>query len=274
MIRILLFVFIIAGSAYAQGKGAWVTGKSSAYGTDLKKMQNDAVKRARADALNQAGIVVSASSYRVQTETNKEMNDYYSQFTEATSRGIITQERNVRISDPKRITSKSAKDDAMFQVEAELEAYVIIPEGAADPGFSVQVTTKRTSYRENEPVLLEITPSKQGYLTIFQVKNDTIQIVFPNALSRDNLLSAKQKFIFPKGFELLLTVDGDEKSTNEEFIAVVTKEEIPIAAIGEAIIVNDEMILPKLTLTDLSSWLSKIPLNQRTMDHKVLTAVK
>lgn len=270
----LFFLLIIVALLSAQEKGTWVKGKASVFGSDFKKMQIDAVKRARADALNQAGIVVSASSYRVQSETNKEMNDYYSQFTEATSRGIITQERNIKISDPKRLTKTSAQDEILFQIDAEVEAFVVIPEGTTDPGLSVSLNTKRITFRESEPVELEITPSKDGFITIFHVKNDTIQIPFPNGLSKNNKVQAKKKFVFPSEYELYLTVDGDEKTSNEEFIVVLTKESIPIMENNEVKIIGGELILPKLTLTELSRWLSKIPLNQRAVDHKVLAVVK
>ena len=249
-------------------------GKASAYGTDFGKMQTEAVKRARADALNQAGIVVSASSFRVLSEDNKSLNDYYSQFTEATSRGIITDEKNIKISDPVRVTKSAGKNERLFQINASLEAYIVIPEGSADPGFSVQVRTDRITYRESEPVQLAITSSKDGYATIFHVKNDTIQIPFPNGLSKDNTVTARKKILFPSEYELYLTVEGAEKSSVEEFIVVVTKEDIPVVEVGDAKIVGDQLILPKLSLTELSQWLAKIPLNQRTMDHKVLTVVK
>ncbi|MBI2429417.1 MAG: DUF4384 domain-containing protein [Ignavibacteriales bacterium] len=256
MIRALLSICLIAASLSAQEQGRWVKGKASSFGTDLKRMQAEAVKRARADALNQAGIIVSASSFRVQTESNTKMNDYYSQFTEATSRGIITQERNVKISDPVRITKASSKEEMQYQLDAELEA------------------SKRTTYREADPVELEITSTKEGYVTIFHVKNDTIQIAFPNGLSRNNKVQAKKKFVFPRDYELYLTVDDNEKTSNEEFIVVVTSVEIPAADVGDAKIVGDELVLPKLSLTEMSQWLFTIPLHQRAVDHVVLTVVK
>lgn len=274
MIRVLVSICLIAASLIAQEQGRWVRGKASSFGTDLKRMQAEAVKRARADALNQAGIVVSASSFRVQTESNMQMNDYFSQFIEATSRGIITQERNIEISDPVRLTKASSKNEMQYQIDAQLEAFIVIPEGTADPGFTVKVKSTRTTFRESEPVELEITSSKDGFLTIFHVKNDTIQMAFPNALSRNNKIQAKKKFIFPRDYELYLTVEGDEKTSNEEFIVVVTKEEIAFAEIGDAKIVGDELMLPKLSLINLSQWLFSIPLQQRTIDHVVLSAVK
>lgn len=270
----LTFLFFLSIPLGAQEGGRWVKGKASAFGSDFGKMQSEAVKRARADALNQAGIVVSASSFRVQSEDNKSLNDYYSQFTEATSRGIITDEKNIKISDPVRVTKSADKGERLFQIDASLDAFVVVPEGNTDPGFTVQVRTDRTTYRESEPVSLAITSSKNGYITIFHVKNDTIQIPFPNGLSKDNRVSAGKKFIFPSDYELYLTVEGAEKTSVEEFIVVATKEDIPIVDIGDAKIVGDQLILPKLSLTELSRWLSKIPLDIRTMDHVVLTVVK
>ena len=270
----LAFILFLSLPLCAQEGGRWVKGKASAFGTDFGKMQSEAVKRARADALNQAGIVVSASSFRVQSEDNKSLNDYYSQFTEATSRGIITDERNIKISDPVRVTKSAGKDERLFQIDATIEAYIVVPDGISDPGFSVQVRTDRTTYRESEPVLLAITSSKNGYVTVFHVKNDTIQIPFPNGLSKDNKVSARKKFLFPSDYELYLTVEGAEKSSIEEFIVVVTKEDIPVVEVGDAKIVGDQLILPKLSLTELSRWLSKIPLDIRTMDHVILTVVK
>lgn len=237
-------------------------------------MQIDAVKRARADALNQAGIVVSASSYRVQTETNKEMNDYYSQFTEASSRGIITQERNIKLSDPVRVSEKSLKSDVVFQMDAELEAFVVIPEGQTDPGFTVTISTPKKTVRETDPVQLKFTSTRDGYLTLLHVKNDTIEVAFPNGLSKNNRVVAAKPLIFPKEYELYLTVDAGEQSSNEEFIAVVTNEDQPLAPVGEPRIVHDELQMTKLTLEELSQWLFKLPLNQRAISHLVMTVIK
>ena len=277
IVPIILF-FIVSllplHNGHAEEKGQWVKGKSSVFGSDFKKMRIEAVKRARADALNQAGIIVSASSFRLQTETNKEMNDYYSQFTEASSLGIITQERNVKISDPVRVSRATSNDEAVFQVDAELEAMVAIPEGNADPGFTVTLTSKKKTVRETEPVQLEITSSRAGYLTLLHVKNDTIQVAFPNGLSRNNTVESKKPIRFPKEYELYLTVDGDEQTSAEEFIAIITREDVPLITVSDAKIVGDELVLPKLSLTDLSQWLLKLPLNQRAIAHIVLSVVK
>jgi len=274
MSRFIVIVFFLASSLFAQEQGKWAKGKSSVFGSDFKKMQGEAVKRARADALNQAGIVVAASSFRVQTETNKSLNDYYSQFTEASSRGIIIQERNVKISDPVRISRTSSKDEAVFQVDAELEALVVIPEGNADAGFSVAITSSKKTVRESDAVQLKITSSRDGFLTLLHVKNDTIQAAFPNGLSKKNTVEAKKPLLFPTEYELYLTVDEGEQTSDEEFIAIVTKEDVPLVAVGEAKIVGDELVLPKLTLADLSQWLFKLPLNQRTVAHLVMRVVK
>lgn len=274
MIRSLLLSLVLLLNLPAQEKGSWVTGKATAYGTDIARMQTDAVKRARADALNQAGIVVSASSYRLQSESNKAMNDYYSQFTEATSRGIITSERNISISDPVRLTGSTKGTDKVFQVTAELEAYVVIPEGTTDPAYTVSVKTSRTSYRESEPVLLEITATKDSYITIINVKNDSIQVPLPNVLLKENAVKAKKPFLFPNGFELYLTVDAGEESNTEEFIIVATKEPVPVMKRENGAIIGGELVLPKLTMTELSQWLASIPLNQRCTAHTVLTVVK
>ncbi|NUN70808.1 MAG: DUF4384 domain-containing protein [Bacteroidetes bacterium] len=273
-VRAFLLTFLFVLTAAAQEKGSWVTGKATAYGTDIAKMQADAVKRARADALNQAGIVVSASSFRVQSESNTAMNDYYSQFTEATSRGIITQERNIAVSDPVRVTGSSKGTDKVFQVTAELEAYVVIPEGTTDPAYTVTVKTSRTSYRESEPVLLEITASKDSYITIVNVKNDSIQVPLPNVLLKENAAKAKKSFLFPNGFELYLTVDEGEKSGTEEFIIIATREPVPVMQRENGAIIGGELVLPKLTMTELSQWLASIPLHQRCIAHTVLTVVK
>lgn len=274
MHRFLIVLCAISLLLPAQEKGQWVKGKATVYGTDFKKMQIEAVKRARADALNQAGIVVSASSYRVQTETNKAMNDYYSQFTEASSRGIITQERNIKLSDPVRVSEKSLKSEVVFQMDAELDAYVVIPKGEVDPGFTLTMNTPKKTVRESDPVQLAFTSSENGYLTLLHVKNDTIEVAFPNALSKSNSIVANKPLVFPKDYELFLTVDKGEQTSNEEFIAVVTKENQPLAPTGDVRIVGDELQMTKLSLDELSQWLFRLPLNQRAITHLVMTVVK
>ena len=269
-IKIFFALLFLAAILVSQDNGKWHTGKGSAVHSDANAAKENAIKRARADALAQAGINIQSGSFRLQAENGNELNDFFSQMTEASSRGIILKEEPPKVGKPELISDK----DYIFQVEAEIKAYVVIPKGEADPGFSVEMTANKKVLQEHENIKLSITSTKDGYLTILHVQKDTITVAFPNAVSKKNKITAKKKFVFPTEYDISMELEKNDKRVVEEFIAIVSKEDLPLAEIGESVIVNNELVVPKRSLNELSQWLFKVPVNQRAIAHVIVEIVK
>ncbi|MBM4167307.1 MAG: DUF4384 domain-containing protein [Ignavibacteria bacterium] len=269
-ILVILFIQIL----YSQNEKApqWIFGKGNAEGTDTKQIRRDAVNDARANALKQAGIDIRASDVLIKTETNQQLTDFYSKFAETSSKGIILEERNVKVGKAEPLTENSD----VYKIEVILEALVATQFGERDAGFDVTLDANRESYQENESVQLTITSTREGYLTLFYVHNDSLNVLFPNAIDKKNFLKANDTLRFPhsNSYQLTLETEAGKKSSFEEFIAVVTKGDIPVHNLSEMKIEQGNLQTKETMLTNYAKWLYEIPLDQRGSATKVLQVFK
>ena len=158
-VRGCIFVFLILPSSFilfAQ-EPQWRNGKGSAEGTDTKQIRVDAINDARANAMKQAGIDIRANDVLVKTEANQQLTDFYSKFAETSTKGIILEERNLKVGEAKRVSENSD----VYKIEVELEALVAPQNGEPDAGFEVTISTKKEVYIEEEPVEFTITSSRK-----------------------------------------------------------------------------------------------------------------
>jgi len=271
---VLLFSVLTTMSCLAQAPSfpQWVKGYGSAVGTDMAVTRTVAINRAEADALRQAGIELRATEFRRKTESGDEVTDFYSQFAESSTRGLILEERNVFVHRP--VSIGDGLDE--YRIDVELEANIVVQNGEPDPGFHVQLESDRESYDENEPVHLMITSSRSGYLVLFHIANDSLALLLPNAVTRQNYIRADTTFIFPpnENYSLAMWVNPGRKASDETFVAVVTLENIPFAKPDRMMITGRQLDLRQDLRTSYAKWLHKIPADRRTSDWKVLQVTK
>jgi len=279
---VLLFVVQVllhsTAVVFAQNDSSatWITGKGSAAGTDIDAMRTHAINHARAEALKQAGVVIRADDIQMKTESGKLLVDFYSQFAETQMRGLIVEERNVNVSDPIRTSPPSENSNVQYRIDATLEALIVIPPGEPEAGFEVTMHSDRTSYREDEPIKLTVASTRDGYVSIFNVYNDSLSVIFPNALDSKNTIKANMNLTIPTNdsYSLMMEPPHGKQRSAEEFIAVVTKENIPFHNIDEVSIAGDRLKMKESLLTVFAKWLYKIPLNERCSDSIVLEVAK
>ncbi len=276
---IALLVVALAGTLMAEGK--WYRGKGAAVGSDFRRMRHEAVQQARADALRQAGITMKASTVRVQSEKTKsrgkgESVDFFSQFAESASQGIILDERAVQIGDPKRVSPLSEQTNVLYQIDASLEALVAVPEGKSDRTFAVSLKSDKAVYEEEEPVRLTVESTHDGWLTIFNIRADSLFVLLPNALSKGNRIEARIPFRFPPPnvYDFTLFPEPDEEESSEEFIAVVSRDSLPIVDVSRLSLQHGELELAPLTLLEYSNWLFNVPLDRRSSSGFILRVAK
>ncbi len=279
LFRVFLLLLVIAGLLSADGK--WYRGKGAAIGSDFRRMRYEAVQQARADALRQAGITMKASTMRVQSEKTKskgkgESVDFFSQFAESASQGIILDERNVQIGDPKRVSPLSEQTNVVYQIDASLEALVAVPEGKRDMTFDVSLKSNKLVYEEDEPVLLTIESTHPGWLTIFNIRSDSLFVLLPNALTKGNRIAANTPFRFPPPniYDFTLFPEPDEEESSEEFIAVVSRDSLPVVDVSRLSLRHGELELAPLTLMEYANWLFTVPLDRRTSSGLILRVAK
>jgi hypothetical protein len=274
----LIFFLLIITNIYSasESKPQWLKGTGSASGTDFEAMRLQALNSARRDALSKAGIVLRSLSLLKEESQNNNTSDFYTQFTESSTRGLILEERNLVIGDPIRISPPKDKINIVYKIEVQLETLIALQNTTPDPTFTVTLRANKETYRENEPVSLTIKTPKNGYLTLFHVQDDSLSVLFPNALSKTNSIFSNKSFVFPdnEAYSLELSVVNGHEYSMETFIAVITKNDISFPGFGEQKIEKGYIKTNQDLLTTYTNWLYKIPVDQRCSDIVVLKVKK
>jgi Domain of unknown function (DUF4384) len=265
------FLFIVLVSNILWGQ-QWYRGQASVVGSETESigaLRQRALQEARIKILQQAGINIQATEIRLKEESKVQVVDIYGSFAQSTARGIIIDERNLTFSSQFVTVDKLS----LPQITASLEALVEIPQGDPDRTFEVSLTSDKSTYYEGEELQLTVQSSKEGYLSIFQIKNDTCFILYPHPLvsiTDDNKIVANAKNLIPpkdKPYSFELNLEGGNGEHAVEFlVAVVTKEEIPIG--GRF---NKKEFF---SLKDFNNWLVNIAVDQRSSANIVIQIVK
>lgn len=224
---------------------------------------------ARANALEQAGIVVNSSTLSLKSEGNSQLIDFFSEFAESNARGLILDEKDVHFDRPDPLDSTYT----IYRETAHLEALVAAPQGQPDPAFQVTLSSLRDTYNEYEPVTLNITPTEPGYLTILDIHCDSINVLFPNVIDKNIYISANTDFVFPPGkaYSMELETQKGESSSFDIIIAVVTKDSVPFPNISSTELHGSRLVIAEKSLTTYAKWLYTMPMDRRSADSKAIT---
>ena len=246
----------------------WVSGRGSMQGTDIDEMRKQALNRARSDALKKAGVVMKATDVLLKSESNQTLTDFFTQFAESYSLGYILDERGVKISHPIPTSDSSNDLNTVYRIEAQLEALIAIQHGEPDPGFEVRLTTNREAYEEDEPVNLTINTTRDGFLTLFSIENDSLTLLFPNSLNPNNNIKANKSFNFPPGdlFSLRLKPVAGRTKSEITFVAIISRDEVPFTQADDTRFEGNRLKLQQALLKNYAKWLYKIPADRRCSD--------
>lgn len=277
-IRNLIFIILICIVAFAQPKNEiqprWVKATGVGFSKDVAKATEDALNKARANALKELGITIKAGEYRQKTEDNESLMDFYTSFAESSTRGLILEEKVISKSKPEPVQLEGS-DEYLMKVQIEIEALVAPQVIDPDPTYKVEIFTDRIVYNEREPVQFRIYASKDGYLTLFNIKNDTLNVLFPNPMLKDNFVKGGDTLYIPpkkSKVRIRLITNPGQTRTDEMFIAILTKEKIDFNE-GN-IIKNNKVPFKQAQLSAYAKWLYQISPDRRTSDMKILSVVK
>ncbi len=278
---LLIFGLVVLGiffQLFAQQKSStqWISGRAVEVGTDMDAMRDKAKKNALNNAAQQAGISIEEATFWSVTETDKQIIDSFTKIAEAKTKGEVIDLRNVKVIGPTAIADTLDAFQTKYKIEVQLEALVFTPHGEPDKKFKVELTTNRKTYKEYEPVILTITSTKDGFLTLFHIYYDTVSVLFPNAIDKNDTIKAEQTFVFPPGgaYDFQLYVPQGKKSSEEIFIAVVTKEHIPFSNVKEITIKDKKLKLKQELTKAYAKWLCDIDVDKRASDKEVVKVEK
>jgi len=129
------------------------------------------------------------------------------------------------------IPAKNKGEAPYLAYRVKLRANVIKEKGKTDVFFRLKAELNRNVFKEGDLIEIKVTPSRDCYLSIFNILEDeTAIILFPNRFRTNNFVKANTTFIFPgdadrkKGITLEAFVSEGKQKVDEIFHILALKE--------------------------------------------------
>jgi hypothetical protein len=228
---------------------------------------------ALAEAVRQVvGTKIDATEQRTTAQSGESLDDRFLSVVQTQASGRVT-DYKVAAEDVEKVPAGAM---TLQYLVLKVDATVVPERGIADPAFTVSLSVNRPVYtdtgdpRTSDNIVATVRATQDGYLTLFGVSADDVQVLLPNRLVRDGKLVAATPLIFPspeqqQRYGLVLTAQvpkGRTKAT-ELIAAVLTKKPIPFTGASEADVGGVETV--RGTLTALNRWLVNIPRGDRAV---------
>ncbi len=237
-----------------------VTAKGSYEALDLTidEVKQKAVEEAKHNAMVKAGIPqnVKVSDFLYTFEDNEQFRDVFQSFvsTETGADIIVEDVRELK---------RDINEFGNIFVEVEIDAVVIKHKKTKDPAFDFKVSGIRDVYYENDPLEFTFTPSRDGYLKIFNVSGSNAFVLYPYDDPEAPLLRDDSERLFLKNQTVAFPVNDrmegyyfsiDDKNSRQEnnlLIFVFTREDYPF--------------LEEVTIENIMRWIFDIPPDRRAV---------
>ena len=234
--------------------------------------KRQAVEKALAEAVRRiAGVRVQAAQLGVDEDRGGRTRDSFLSVVQLDAAGRAT---DYRVLDDRFVTERHPALGA--QVYYELRALVTVAReiGAPDPGFSVGVTLNDALFFDtgeglegNDELVATITPSRDAWLTVFDVTGDSAQLLLPNALMTETRALASRPFELPsrewrdRGVHFRASLASQETTRRELLVVVATRDRV-VFPTGTS---TDATATPPISLMAIQRWLVTIPLERRAI---------
>jgi len=235
-----------------------VMGTSSLENQTLEQARRKAEDIACREAIEHfSGVQVSSSSSYVLGESEHMDVDKYSQIINSVSAGSILEKMP--------ISQKLV--DGSFDIEVKIKVKVGQQKGKADPKFKLKSSLDREYYKHGEEMTISVTPSMDCYLNILNFSsNDSVYILFPNTLLKNNFIRSGQTFLLPseenreRGIRFRVGLLPGKEEDLEMIKILATKENIPFTALSSISTIGTY----ESTATDIIGWIMDIPRDKMT----------
>ena len=212
-----------------------------------------AIKRACQMAIEQfSGIEVTGRTALIQVESNDEITmDHFSKLINQVSNGIIL---NKQIIEEENVTENNR-----IYKRITTKIKVGNQSGEADPFFSLSANLNKIYFQNDEELILNVTPTKDCYLTILNIMSDeNVATVFPNQYRKENFVKANELFELSNendkklGIKFKVHLLPDKTEDTEIIKIIATKEPVSIN-------INSDFTT---AFEALQNWLVTIPRDQ------------
>jgi len=219
--------------------------------------------RALVDALSKVSLEVMGATVMKIEEGDGGGDDQFSQFVRTATRGRIVAVDTLSDEAEQRAVVGSERRELVYRVS--MRAQVQPEMGRPDPGFQLELDLNKELFAHGETLSLELAATRDCYVTLFNLyANDSLLVLLPNELLRDNQLQAGQMLSVPPrnaGWDLPVGLLPGRETDREMLLAVATRSEIPFPA---ARIVRQGLMSMDEALLTVNRWLAAIPSDQRT----------
>lgn len=256
-------------NGFAQ-EGKWVSINDSIYVSEdisMKQARQTLHQRARNLALEKVvGIQIRSTTLSTQAEEEDQYFESFKMITANDVRGKIIDER-------KPVYSRSVSGQDLL-LHIEYEGKVAEEDEDPDPAFRLEASADRSVYQLGEAVQLEVTPTKDAYITIFSIlKGNRVSMIFPNMYMNDNFVAAHQTRIIPnqqeaKVLEFKTTETEAIKAPYSEMLMIIaTKENIEFGKLSSRVEYQDAWL-------KFNRMLMEVPLDRRVETFVQYSVVK
>src|SRR3989338_2325967 len=167
-----------------------VEGNSSMENITKEDARRLAIEDAERNAVEQvAGVTVSAdtlvSNFTVSSDVISAIP-----YGKVIEREILTEDIQVIKDETK------ARPSSIYHVKMKVK--VAKEKGNIDPYFKLDASLNRTVFKDGEEMQLKIKPTRDCYITIFNIlEDDSVLTLIPNRHIRDTFIKANEYLIFP-----------------------------------------------------------------------------
>ena len=232
-----------------------------------------AFDEARINALSVAGVEVTGFTGRHISEIGDRFIDNFIRMTSTQTRGLIVA---VDTLFDGLETQPVEGGRPVMVYRARIRAQVESQIGKPDPGFTLNMSLNRETYRHNDPITIVLTATRDCRVTIFSLdEEDSLSIVFPNSELLDNRLVAGDTLMLPPakaGWELPVTLAPGRESAAECLLAVAMKDDVSFQPSG--VVIRDGLMAQGEALLAVNRWLSKVDAGKRTQTAQFYRVVK
>jgi len=165
-------------------------GRASYANITPDEARRKAIINACINAIQYCGFEVNQRNLDVQMESNRKIvqNDFLS-LTSVTTKGVVL--------DKLVIDDKVFNDGENVERVVRVRVKVGTQKGQKDPYFSIRASLNREVFKLADTLKVGLTSTQDCYITIFNISDDMVYILFPNMYCGDNLVQKGQKFEFP-----------------------------------------------------------------------------
>jgi hypothetical protein len=264
LVVILIFVLAVSCALKAQEtEGKWVESKGEVviWGKTPEQAQQLALEQAQREAVAQVNPVEIHGGDLLEDMVlvGEFVNVFY--FGEIVEDSIIEWEVE------KTQKSKNVFPDLLCRLHYRAK---VTSRRELDPTFRMGATLNNHIFSDGDDIVIEIQSTSDCYITVLNRTYDNkISLLIPSRLKSDNFLKAKEKMVIPSEtdqYQWRFTAQAVPRlpSVKEAIIVIATKKKIDFL-----LDVDENTSLysfPEVTFTEFQSWLSVIPMNERSQE--------